>query len=450
MIRKLIIFAVLVASAAVLTGSAAGQTRGLYIIENSTDTLVSVLDGVVTGEIEIEEGSSTGTLEIFWLDNSLASFQPSGTGDSLNISLSDLVELSSSKITTWTYTLSSIGEHGIYSATFALYVGGSLDYTSPSIEVHVEGAHAEAEGLRLVQNGDTLVWVDAAVVTGEVELHHGETSDPIHVWFKDINGDLFQPEHPDEFWLVGSMADSTIANFVTLDSANWNFTLEGLLEGMTDMTLGIFHDGHADYTAPAIEVHVVEEHAEAEGFRLVHGTDTLVWVDGATVTGHVGMVTGETVGPLDIWFIDHHSDLFQPESVEGFFLHGSVADTSMAKLVSFDTTSWTVTLEGFASGTTSLDLGITHDGHFDYGPQSVPVGVNTLCCDERGDINRMASIDIADLVYLVAYMFEGGPPPPCIEDADVNGDGGAIPDIADLVYLVAYMFSGGPAPVSCS
>ena len=71
------------------------------------------------------------------------------------------------------------------------------------------------------------------------------------------------------------------------------------------------------------------------------------------------------------------------------------------------------------------------------------------CCDKRGDINNDGTgPDIADLVYLVTYMFGGGPEPPCMAEADVNGNGTG-PDIADLVYLVTYMFGGGPAPVSC-
>ena len=51
--------------------------------------------------------------------------------------------------------------------------------------------------------------------------------------------------------------------------------------------------------------------------------------------------------------------------------------------------------------------------------------------------------DIADLVYLVTYMFSQGPEPPIMEACDVNGDSSG-PDIADLVYLVTYMFSSGP------
>jgi len=52
-------------------------------------------------------------------------------------------------------------------------------------------------------------------------------------------------------------------------------------------------------------------------------------------------------------------------------------------------------------------------------------------------------------------MFTGGMAPPCWEEANVDGSGDGSPDgsedidISDLVYLVDYMFSGGPPPVAC-
>ncbi len=62
-----------------------------------------------------------------------------------------------------------------------------------------------------------------------------------------------------------------------------------------------------------------------------------------------------------------------------------------------------------------------------------------------GDINGDdIGPNIADLTYLVAYLFGGGPPPPVPDAADVNNSGGV--NIADLTYLVAYLFGGGPAP----
>jgi len=56
-------------------------------------------------------------------------------------------------------------------------------------------------------------------------------------------------------------------------------------------------------------------------------------------------------------------------------------------------------------------------------------------------------LNILDLVHLVKYMFQQGPEPLCMEEADINADGGI--DIADLIYLIFYMFQGGPPPMDC-
>ena len=64
-----------------------------------------------------------------------------------------------------------------------------------------------------------------------------------------------------------------------------------------------------------------------------------------------------------------------------------------------------------------------------------------ICGDIDGD---GSDLNIADLVYLVDYMFNGGPEPPVIDAANVDGLNGI--DIADLVYVVDYMFNDGPEP----
>ncbi len=74
------------------------------------------------------------------------------------------------------------------------------------------------------------------------------------------------------------------------------------------------------------------------------------------------------------------------------------------------------------------------------------------CVGIRGNLDSdpLEEISIADLVYMVEYMFSGGPEPLCAEEGDIDGAGGdpAI-GIDDLVYLVEYMFGGGPYPASC-
>jgi hypothetical protein len=62
-----------------------------------------------------------------------------------------------------------------------------------------------------------------------------------------------------------------------------------------------------------------------------------------------------------------------------------------------------------------------------------------------GDADGSGGVDIDDVVYLIAYIFTGGPAPVtslCCGDAD--GSGGI--DIDDVVYVVAYIFTGGPEP----
>ncbi|MFQ5453975.1 MAG: M28 family peptidase, partial [Candidatus Zixiibacteriota bacterium] len=80
-------------------------------------------------------------------------------------------------------------------------------------------------------------------------------------------------------------------------------------------------------------------------------------------------------------------------------------------------------------------------------------GIGDACCclGIRGNIDGIADIDIADLVYFVDYSFSQppGPEPPCPDESDVDGSSGV--DIADIVYMVDYMFSQppGPEPINC-
>jgi hypothetical protein len=47
-------------------------------------------------------------------------------------------------------------------------------------------------------------------------------------------------------------------------------------------------------------------------------------------------------------------------------------------------------------------------------------------------------------VCVLAYLFQGGPAPPCLDSADVNDDGEL--DLSDAVYLVGFPFAGGSPP----
>ncbi|MCK5126165.1 MAG: hypothetical protein KAR42_07905 [candidate division Zixibacteria bacterium] len=62
-----------------------------------------------------------------------------------------------------------------------------------------------------------------------------------------------------------------------------------------------------------------------------------------------------------------------------------------------------------------------------------------------GDANGDSEVNVADAVFLINYVFKGGPAPEPEESGDANGDGSA--DVGDAVYIVNYAFRGGPEPV---
>jgi hypothetical protein len=61
-----------------------------------------------------------------------------------------------------------------------------------------------------------------------------------------------------------------------------------------------------------------------------------------------------------------------------------------------------------------------------------------------GDANGDQSVNVADAVYLVNYIFKGGPAPDPVEAGDANLDEQV--NIGDAVYLINFIFRGGPEP----
>ncbi len=62
-----------------------------------------------------------------------------------------------------------------------------------------------------------------------------------------------------------------------------------------------------------------------------------------------------------------------------------------------------------------------------------------------GDADGNGVLTISDAVYMINYIFAGGPAP-CNGDANCD----CTLSISDAVYLINYIFSGGPAPCSCA
>ncbi|MDO8508106.1 MAG: dockerin type I repeat-containing protein [Nanoarchaeota archaeon] len=62
----------------------------------------------------------------------------------------------------------------------------------------------------------------------------------------------------------------------------------------------------------------------------------------------------------------------------------------------------------------------------------------------RGDSNSDSSLNLADPMYILNFLFKGGNSPICEDSADSNDDGRI--DITDAVFILQYLFSGGGSP----
>ncbi len=71
-------------------------------------------------------------------------------------------------------------------------------------------------------------------------------------------------------------------------------------------------------------------------------------------------------------------------------------------------------------------------------------GIGDVCDVACGDANADGEVNVADVVYLINYIFKSGPPPASDWASDANGDGNV--NVGDAVYLINYIFRSGPAP----
>ncbi|UCB52318.1 MAG: S8 family serine peptidase [Candidatus Zixiibacteriota bacterium] len=95
---------------------------------------------------------------------------------------------------------------------------------------------------------------------------------------------------------------------------------------------------------------------------------------------------------------------------------------------------------------TAVDLGpFGDDNAYGWGVidayQAVLAALSTYLA---GDANGDGVVDLADVVFVLNYLYKSGPAPDPLAAGDPNAD--CIVEMADLVYLINYLYKGGPAP----
>jgi len=73
-----------------------------------------------------------------------------------------------------------------------------------------------------------------------------------------------------------------------------------------------------------------------------------------------------------------------------------------------------------------------------------PCGDN-LCGDANGD----GTHNVADVIYIVNFVFKGGPPPTPYAKYSGDANGDCAVNVADAMGIISYIFKGGPQPLEC-
>jgi hypothetical protein len=79
-------------------------------------------------------------------------------------------------------------------------------------------------------------------------------------------------------------------------------------------------------------------------------------------------------------------------------------------------------------------------------PSAVSDGYFSIANYVPGDVNADKVVDVGDVVYLINYLFKGGPAPNPMAAGDANGD--CVVDVGDVVYMINYLFKHGNPPVA--
>jgi len=85
---------------------------------------------------------------------------------------------------------------------------------------------------------------------------------------------------------------------------------------------------------------------------------------------------------------------------------------------------------------------------FDVGDGPAVAAKSPDCYVPKGDADNSGAVSISDAVYLINFIFAGGPEPQAGGSGDADCSGSL--SISDAVYLINFIFAGGPPPCGCA
>jgi hypothetical protein len=261
-----------------------------------------------------------------------------------------------------------------------------------------------------------------ALVNTGVRVARAPGGDFLVTWISETNAITAQRYHASGAALGGSFRVNAVTGFSILDSAvsmiDSQFVVTWTLDGADpDLRARVYDSsGSTIRTEFAVSLYTTGSRSHPDVAMDGAGGFVVVWEDDGDRDGGGGVPAGS------IWA--HRFDAAgQPVSGE-FRVNTTAAGDQLAPRVANFGGSFIVVWQGNGNA----------------GPSEIYA--QRYCANKGGDANGSGAIDIADVFYLINYLFAAGPSPAM--KCDVNDDG--TTDIADVFYLINFLFAGGPSP----
>jgi hypothetical protein len=279
----------------------------------------------------------------------------------------------------------------------------------------------------------------------------------VNIATRSVIGEYSVGKSPEGVVVVGSTAYICITNF---DFSNYTYgqgyvqsfdlvsstVVRTIPVGTNPQDIGLGHDGYLYAICSgnyATQSGILYKLAPASGDVVdslpIGGTPAGLAI---TRSGIMFLAAGGFVGHGEVYTVDLSSFVV---------LHGpgNPINTGLGVTAVIAVSDSTVVSCNFSDDTITE---LAPSGHilatFRTGDGPVVAAKYRACYVTHGDADGSGEIDISDAVFLISYIFSGGPASVTGEAGDMNCDMGV--DISDAVSIVSFIFSGGVGSCGCA
>ncbi len=271
----------------------------------------------------------------------------------------------------------------------AILAGGCIFDDEKDDPSSTQQDHFKAEGIVLIDSGVRFF----RMFQGKIDLTEGKVDTLIipvgltphwEIKFLDSDGREIDPPSDTNKSFGWVISDTSMAGVYRHDSQEWEFHLNGLKIGETDIEFRVMHNDHYDFHTPKIPVSVrnidgtygppvgVRLYDEESGTLLASAT-----LDpGGSATGELKLPTGTETDHIEAIFFDAQNREFTPvvppHALKLVVGNSAILGVEMADAPEY----WAFHLKGLTAGGTTLKVAILHDGTIakEFAPITVRIG----------------------------------------------------------------------------